>query len=211
MAKAKTKKKFRPRLRLRVRPDEIDYSALTWYQDATKLIQQLYGEYWRLFVDVLAATSPRQSIKRNWRQTAEIVAAYIDRENKPNKFGDVLADVMTSYLPNVLRALAGRPLSGPKVSRFAENLRGNLDVVTIDVWICKAYGVEPKQLTPALYDKLEAKIIAEAKEANATPAGYQAVIWYTVRRLAGKRVRSFVSVYRSIFMETPYFSFMQDD
>lgn len=51
------------RLRLKVSLDRVDYSALTWYADATKLIQELYGDNWRLFVDVLAATSPRQQVK----------------------------------------------------------------------------------------------------------------------------------------------------
>lgn len=115
---------------------------------------------------------------------------------------------MTSHLPNVIRALQRRPLSGLKVSRFAENLRGNLDAVTIDVWICKAYGIDHKALTPKLYARLERRIQCDARQANATPAGYQAVLWYAIRRHAGKRTKSFVSVYRSIFMETPCFAFM---
>lgn len=199
------------RLQLRVKLDRIDFSALTWYQDATRLIQQLYGEHWRLFVDILAATSPRQSVKRNWRQTAAIVAAYIDRENRPKRFGDLLAGIMSSHTNNVIRALQGRPLSGPKVSRFAENLKGNLDAVTIDVWICKAYGIEHKQLTPILYRRLEKRIQRDAKRTNAAPAAYQAVLWYAIRRHNYKRTKSFVSVYRSIFMETPCFAFMNDD
>lgn len=106
------------RLRLKVTPDKIDYSALTWYQDATSLIRELYGDYWELFVDLLAATSPRQSVKRNWRQTAAILAAYITREEKPNKFGRIIENVMYSHMPNVIRALQRRPIKGPKVSRL---------------------------------------------------------------------------------------------
>lgn len=85
---AKPKRKLR--LCLKVSLDRIDFSALTWYQDATKLIQQLYGRHWTLFVDVLAATSPRQQVKRNWRLAAAIVAAYIDRKTNPKRFGDLL-------------------------------------------------------------------------------------------------------------------------
>lgn len=199
------------RLRLKVELDKVDFSALTWYQDATTLIRQLYGDYADLFCDVLASTSPRQAIKRNWRQTAAIVAAYIDRKNKPDVFGNLLASCMPAHLNNVIRALQGRPIQGPKVSRFAANLKGDLSVVTIDVWICKAYGIEHNALTSAIYAKLESKIQQDAKRANATPAGYQAVLWYAIRRHAGKRAKSFVSIYRSIFMETPYFAFMKDD
>ena len=198
------------RLRLKVRPDKIDYSALSWYPDATALIRQLYGDYWTLFVDILAATSPRQSVKRNWRQTAAILSAYINRDKKPEKFADIMGRLMSAHGPNVIRALQGRPIKGPKVFRFAENLKGNLDVVTIDVWICKAYGIEQSRLTANVYEKLEQKIISEAKNANVKPANYQALIWYCVRRVSGKNPRSFVSVYNSILHETKLFDFMLD-
>ena len=206
---AKSKRKIR--LCLKVSPAKIDYSALNWYADATKLIKKHYGKNWKLFVDILAATSPRQSVKHNWRQTAAIVAAYITREEKPNKFGRIIENVMYSHMPNVIRALQRRPIKGPKVSRFAENLKGNLSVVTIDVWVCKAYGVDQKTLTPALYDRLERKICREAKRANATPAGYQAVIWYAIRRENGLRVKSFVSVFSTIARETPLFPSMVEN
>ena len=199
------------RLHCRVKPDRVDYKAVNWYGDATKLIKELYGHNWQLFVDLLAATSPRQSVKRNWRQSAAILAAYIDRDSRPDVFGDLLGDVMSSHLNNVVRALACRPISGPKVSRFAENLKGNLDVVTIDVWICKAYGIDHKALTTSLYNRLEKRICADAKQQDLLAANWQAVIWFTVRRLAGKRVKSFVSVYQSIFCETPYFAFMNEN
>lgn len=198
------------RLQCRVRPDGDDYKAVNWYPDATKLTQQLYGDHWQLFVDLLAATSPRQSVKRNWRQSAAILAAYIDRDARPNRFGDMLGDVMASHLNNVVRALQRRPISGQKVSRFAENLKGNLDVVTIDVWICKAYGIEPKALTANVYNRLETKIRTDAKQQELCAANWQAVIWRAVRRLAGKRTKSFVSVYQSIFCETPCFAFTNE-
>ncbi len=199
------------RLQLRIDLDRSDYRAKTWYTDATKLIQELYGDNWRLFVDILAATSPRQAVKRNWRQTAAILAAYIDRRNKPIVFGDLLAACMPAHLYNVVRALQGRPIRGDKVSRFAANLRGDLSNVTIDVWICKAYGIDQKKLTAKLYRRLEKRIQADANANDMLPANWQAVLWYAARRIAGKRVKSFVSVYRSIYCETPCFAFMSDD
>lgn len=204
------KKRKTIRLRLKVQLDRVDFSALTWYQDATKLIQQLYGEHADLFCDILAATSPRQAVKKNWRMSAAIVAAYLDRKNKPIVFGDLLAKCMPAHLNNIIRALQRRPIHGDKVSRFAENLKGNLDAVTIDVWICKAYGIDQKALTSSLYARLEKKIQVDAKRVNATPAGYQAVLWYAIRRQSGIRPKSFVSVYRSIFMETPCLAFMKE-
>ena len=199
------------RLQCRIVPDGDDYTAVKWYPDATKLIRELYGDNWRLFIDLLAATSPRQSVKQNWRQTAAIIAAYVDRENRPDVFGNLLGDIMSTHLNNVVRSLAGRPINGQKVSRFSENLKGNLDVVTIDVWICKAYGITHKKLTTDVYNRLERKIQADAASRGIRPANWQAVLWQAVRRMAGKNTKSFVSVYNSIFCETPCFAFMQDD
>lgn len=203
----------RIRLQLRVELDRVDFGALTWYQDATKLIQQLYGDNWCLFVDLLAATSPRQAVKRNWRTADAILRAYVDRKAEPKRFGDLLTSsrIMSTHLNNVIRALQRRPINGQKVRRFAENLKGNLDVVTIDTWICKAYGIHhKKELTSATYKRLEKKIRQDAKRTNATPAGYQAVLWSAVRREHGLRAKSFVSVYQAIFRETPYFDFMKE-
>jgi len=208
---AKKTKSDKIRLRLRVCPDEIDYSALTWYQDATRLIRDLYGDDWKTFVGFLASTSPRMSVKKNWRIAAALIEAYRNRDRKPEKWGDMLASLMPAHLLNVLRCIAGRPIQGPKVSRFYANLCGDLDAVTIDTWICKAYGIPHKALTPRLYSRLEKCIKRDAVSCNATPAGYQAVIWYAVRRQAGLRDRSFVAVYREIFCETPHFAFMAEE
>jgi len=204
------KKKQKIRLRLRCKLDEIDYSALTWYQDSKALIQSLWGPYWETFVDILASTSPRISVKKNWRMSVEIMQAYLNRDAKPEKLADVLGSLMPAHLDNVLRSFQRKPIHGPKVSRFAANLKGNLDVVTIDVWICRAYGIKHKALTPSIYARLERKIRQDARRCNATPAGYQAVIWYAIRRKNGLRDRSFLQVYREIKCETPVFPEWRD-
>lgn len=198
-------------MRLQIKPDVIDYKAETWYTDTTKLIKQLYGENWRLFADLLAATSPRSQVKKNWRTADRILSAYLNCKAEPEKYFNVLIDLLSTHINNVLRALQGKQLQGQKVYRFAENLKGNLDCITIDVWICRAYGIEHKQLTKSVYDKLEKRIVADAKRRKIRPANWQAILWYTIRRLHGKNQKSFVSVYRSIFCETPCFAFMQED
>jgi hypothetical protein len=205
--------KRKKRLQLRIEIDPSDKKAETWYTDSTKLIKELYGDYWTLFVDLLAATSPRSQVKKNWRIADEILSAYLNRQAKPEKLLDVLTSkqVLPAHLNNIIRALQGRTLSGEKVRRFAENLRGKLSDVTIDVWICKAYGIDQKSLTPTLYRRLEKRIQTDAKRQGIEPANWQAIIWYAVRRMAGKRPKSFVSVYRSIFCETPCFEFMQEN
>jgi hypothetical protein len=146
------KRKRAQKLQLRIEIDPSDKKAETWYTDSTKLIKELYGDYWTLFVDLLAATSPRAQVKKNWRIADAILSAYLDRAKRPDKLLDVLTSkaVLPAHLNNIIRALQGRTLSGDKVKRFAANLKGNLSDVTIDVWICKAYGIDQKKLTPNL-------------------------------------------------------------
>jgi len=199
------------RLRLRVEIDESDKKAASWYADATVLIKQLYGENWKLFIGLLASTSPRLHVKKNWRLADSLLTAYLNRDKKPKKWAAIISNLMPAHLLNVIRVLQGRPIKGPKVRRFYENLTGNLSDVTIDVWICKAFGIEHGKLTPRLYKRLEQKIRKQAENAGLYPAEYQAVLWYAVRRLSGVKPKSFVSVYRSIFCETPYLAFMQDE
>lgn len=201
------------RLQLRIELDRTDYRAETWYTDSSELIKELYGENWRLFVDLLAATSPRSQVKKNWKTADALLTAYIGRKENPEKFLDILTSkaVFPAHLNNIIRSLAGRQLHGDKVRRFAENLKGSLAEVTIDTWICKAYGIDQKkELTAKLYKRLEKKIQADAMKQGMLPANWQAIIWYAVRRMAGKQAKSFVSIYRAIRMETPIFPSMQE-
>jgi hypothetical protein len=101
------------------------------------------------------------------------------------------------------------PLSGLKVSRFAENLKGNMDVVTIDTWICQAYGVAHKGLTPSVYARLETRLRREARARGLRPASWQAIVWYAMRRESGIRYRSFMQVVREFACETPYLPFSE--
>lgn len=197
-------------LECKVEIDESDKKAASWYADATVLIKQVYGENWKLFIGLLASTSPRISVKKNWRLANSLLTAYLNRDEKPERWANALSDLMPAHLINVIRVLQGRPINGPKVSRFAQNLLGNLSDVTVDVWICKAFGINHKSLTKRLYERIEKKIQKLAKQAGYRPAEYQAIIWYAVRRLSGKKPKSFVSVYRSIFCETPCFEFMKE-
>ena len=109
---------------------------------------------------------------------------------------------MYAHLINVVRVLQGKPLHGPKVKRFAENLKGNLSPVTIDMWICKAYGLPHAKLTELQYTRLEKKIQNEAIKAGLKPAQYQALIWYSARRKGGYVTdQSFVKHYETLFPE----------
>ena len=173
----------------------IDRSSIrryaSWYQKATEHIRSLYGYDGDFFSRILSATSPRVAVKRNWALAAKAYGQWISRR--------CLYDVRgfcPNHIPNVQRVFQGLPLHGDKVSRFAENLSGNLEVVTIDAWIAKAYGISHRALTHGQYLDLEKTMQAEARQCGLQPAEYQAVVWHVVRQWYGRKDKSFSSVSR---------------
>lgn len=172
-------------MRLWVKPDLAEYVAINWYANANSVFYDAFGPDSNFFIDILSATSPRLRVKANLRLAVRVFKAYKYRGHNPRLLGDILGSLMPAHCNNVLRVLQGKPLQGPKVSRFAANLKGDLSVVTIDIWICRAYGIGEKRLTPLQYDRLEKKIQGEAYAENLKPAQYQALIWYAARRKGG--------------------------
>ena len=159
-----------------------------WYRMAHEYIRTMYGHHADLFCDVLAATSPRVSVKANWKSAKRLVACWIETGAI-----DHSAVIMRTHLPNVKRAFRREPLSGDKVSRFAANLKGNWDCVTIDVWVCKHYGVNPHALTPKLYKTLERRIRKDAKRHGVSPCEHQATLWQLTRMKDGRKPTSFLA------------------
>ena len=161
-----------------------------WYKQTRHIVETLFGNDADLFCNILAATSPRSSIRKNWNYATRIYKQY--KANKGINFVGMLPAVKS----NVKRALAGEFLSGQKVSRFAANLRGDMNVVTIDVWMCRYFGIDPVKLTPKLYRGLERIIKAGAVEAGLTPAEYQARCWQESIVESGRKPISFVAAAR---------------
>lgn len=158
-----------------------------WYADIRAEIVKRFGDDADLFCDLLAATSPRSNVKKNWRSASQLYAFW-------KQTGQIAesALIMRTHRPNVERAFKREPLSGEKVRRFAANLKGSSACVTIDVWMCRHYGVDRKNLTPDIYAALERRVICEAEAAGIPPADYQAKIWQETRMAHGKRPVSFM-------------------
>ena len=102
-----------------------------WYQDSRRAIIQRYNTHADLFIDLLAATSPRKQVISNFKLAHRILIEVLDTGTF-NREG-----MMKIHADNVQRAINGEPLSGNKVRRFAENLHGNLTPVTIDIWMLR--------------------------------------------------------------------------
>ena len=102
-------------------------------------------------------------------------------------YGDLTPPTMPGYRANVVRAW--RALSGdyvptargaPKVSRFALNLSGRADVVTLDRWALRVAGL-PETLGIRQYRAAEMAYRAAATTAGVDPSRFQAVLWEAVR------------------------------
>jgi hypothetical protein len=148
----------------------------------------MFGSGADLFIDLLAATSPRKQVKANWNVAKRIYFAHINGREIPTK------GLLPNHKGNIARAFKGEPLSGNKVAAFAANLKGDLQRVTIDVWVLRYFNIDKMSLTNKQYFELEKKIQKLAKRHKMNPASYQAWIWEKSIRSAGKKPASYTSV-----------------
>jgi len=157
--------------------------ATNWYTKCRTEIEKRYGDDADLFCHLLAVTSPRKQVTANWRLAERIYKSY--------KAGALdLTGTLPAHRGNVMRALAGEELSGRKVRAFAANLCGDLNVVTVDVWIMRYFGFE--KLTDAIYSFIEKLIKQMAAVYHMKPAEMQAELWYDIIRESGKTPKSFL-------------------
>lgn len=146
-----------------------------WYQRCKNAIQEKYGDDWKLFAKLLAATSPRQSVKRNVSLAKRAYKSY-------KTFDHDFAGFLPASIGNVKRAYENAELSGPKVSAFYENITGNLDVVTVDIWMFRYYNLKPSAKN---YKIIERRVKRSAKRYGLKPAVLQAILWTACRWRAG--------------------------
>jgi hypothetical protein len=153
-----------------------------WYSNARDSIAREYGPDADIFVALLAATSPRQSVALNLSMTKSIFAAWdlLGRdlsENTLHELGE-MGDLGARY-GNIRRALLGEQLSGPKVCAFKANLLGDEDKVTIDTWMVTFAGIRHERtvLTKGGIIAYKRRVSKAARILGWTPAQVQAAIW----------------------------------
>ena len=140
-------------------------AARNWYRDSARTIADIFGPDSPRFVALLAALSPQVDVAGNLKNTVNVWSGWVQAGrpadskaikgimaknlwNAQNRKG-VTVGVLPAWINNTLRALQSATpesivLSGPKVSSFAANLRGEVNEVTLDSWM-------------AAFDKLDAK------------------------------------------------------
>lgn len=161
-----------------------------WYIKSRRAIENKYFQDSELFINLLSATSPRKSVKANFKLAHKI---YLNVISGLEPFYQVKG-YLNAHINNVYRAIKNESLSGSKVYAFAEALKGNLNAVVIDTWVLKYFNIKKQSLTPLQYKKMSAKIRDNARKQNLKPAEYQAVIWEIVRSRNGYKPVSFNEV-----------------
>ena len=164
--------------------DEIIESGTNWYSEAESIVISLSEEsgYSKEHVAaVIAHLSPRTT----WKRNIEGAIALILNGKKGN-------GIMSSNFNRALNALNSNDpiatLNGPKTKRFALNILGDRNAVTVDVWAMRVAlsGIEYKDSDlgrVGVYDAIENAYRIAAKRFNVDASTMQAVTWVMIRNV----------------------------
>ena len=172
-----TRAKFRRNYRAIIARAEPKHwvAAADWYaeaQGAARDIAAANGLSVERVAAILAAFSPRVQWSRN------VVLASLFAAGLP----------VTGLSASIARAETVRDaidpldaLTGPKVRRFGATIAGDLNAVTVDVWMMRAGGFDRDNPTVVQYRAAETVVKQLAAEHGVEPAILQALIWIVVR------------------------------
>src|ERR1051326_8244858 len=168
-----------------------------FYKDAQGALHATQLDEAGKAADVISALSPHTFLEKNWRTAKAALQAWRDA-GRPGS--DVVIrslglpdGAMEGHFNNLVRALANQSrewaqLSGPKVRAFAKNLRGLFEDVTLDTWMAKLAGWNPKRLAGSLtrnelevsspgYLAYTGRVRQVARTLGLNPAEVQASLW----------------------------------
>lgn len=154
-----------------------------WYERAHESAREFSSITGIDLVDVAAAlaiTSPRLQVERNARLAAGLLVG-----------GDItglMRQRVKAWDHYVKTGVVAQ--SGLKVKNFHQNLLGNVSLVTVDVWVSRAFGTSYEGVnSPAkddnVYRRMAGTITRLANRYGVSPAGFQACVWYGIRAESG--------------------------
>jgi hypothetical protein len=150
--------------------------GLHWYDNIAGLLKKRLGSQKNveMFLNFVAATSPRMPVMRNLDQAIQAYNQYMS--------GQEFSGFMRTHVPNILRAFKGEELSGSKVNNFAKAMAGDANAVTLDVWMARAFGMNKDQFNDVQYKVLSEAIRELAQQAGVEPRQYQAAVWTGIKK-----------------------------
>jgi hypothetical protein len=154
---------------------DVEHGA-RWYDEAGELAATLaarHGYSVEQTSAVIAALSPRTTWSRNVAGAALLIAE-----------DDVLPGLIGRNVETAREALAHGfdALNGPKTSRFAENIAGDREAVTVDVWAMRVADLDEDLLgRKGAYDAIEHAYRLAARRRGVDPVTMQATTWIVAR------------------------------
>ena len=150
-----------------------------WYDHTRKVVEDKLGkELAPVFVDILAATSPNQSVKGN----VTIAKRALKQLQERQAFRGYLS--MVANMLNIIRInhITGHraKFGGAKVQNFADALAGDSGAVVVDRWMLRAFGY-PNIITHKRYREISLWIVTRAAQLDMSPAQVQASIWTGIK------------------------------
>lgn len=166
----------------RATPSDVEAGA-RWYDEAGQLAGTLTSRAYSSGVlnieqtaSVIAALSPRTSWARN---VAGAVALIVSGPQAARATGCMSRNVETA---RQARTQGFAALNGPKTARFARNIAGEREPVTVDVWAMRVIGLDDALLSRrGAYDAVEAAYQSAARRRGVDPATMQATTWVVAR------------------------------
>lgn len=147
--------------------------AATWYHDAQSLAIQFASRY-EITLDAAACVIASFSPRTRWSQNILNAEMFLNNESVPALGNNIR--MARNSLFETFDALKGR-----KTNAFARNIAGDLNVVTIDVWMIRAAGYNRADANKSMYELMSSVIVDMAAELEIAPAQLQALIWIMVR------------------------------
>lgn len=151
-------------------------AALAWYDDARSLANDM-ADMGNVSFDqaccIIAAYSIRRDWKTNERFSREFAAG--GRPKVMRSIDKIIDNIMEYDDPFTA-------LNGDKTNSFAKNIAGDMEAVTLDVWMIRAAGLDPtKSLNKTQYKDISHILKTEAAMAGYLPAVFQALVWIVIR------------------------------
>ena len=152
----------------------VRQQGCTWYDETLAYAEQLAATH-HVSLEVACAVLSAFSPRTPWKRNKQLAALFLEGNPTPglprNREAAEKATVM-----------AFDALTGRKTNAFARNIYGDDTVVTLDVWMARAAGLDPdKKITPKQYRELSRAVINLARRHKVSPPAMQAIIWIMVR------------------------------
>lgn len=158
-------------------PSQI-VQAMTWYNDAQSVAEEIsfiltdrgYNVDIETCAAIVSAFSPRQRWSVNVRHAIEFANG-----ETPKTLGNNVRMAQSAIHEGI------RALKGQKTNAFARAIAGDMDAITIDVWMLKAAGLDRNDTNKTIYAELSEAVRIVADEFAMSARDMQALIWIVFR------------------------------